>query len=617
MEIPGIPGGRNPFAGFEAISAPYALPEKAIPLPEEKVAKKPQQKETTDQTPSQAPKTPVFNKTAQSFSNVLKEIGLPNTPENNQLASVLANYGQPVNKQTMNQVAKLLAGMQQNGVASIEAGIVILMNNLKVNPKAISAVRQLLTGGGMSQNLLILNKDLKKMVDKLNDNDFTKELTRKIELKQESDKNIKIDKPENNIEDNNNQVQKTRKQDEPIQEVRKIIKNEKDEEDVREENKDNTNYLKKYDLDDPKQNKQTFISSIENKENENKANKFLIDEHKDTNSFSKNESESETNEFIDNSDKNVSNKFNDENKPINLKNSNNLVDKELANNSNLVENELNIKPQLAPETVVKNLTNNVQKLSNIVNNLLTIDVLKNPNNFPQQIAMIKKYFADLEITSEELRDILEHNFPEMKVKQKYDEEENSFIDMLQNLFFSNEEEKVKKTNLKAKLASNVTEENIMDELKEATENISDELFARELLSKTEDCLCIPLPININGQVFNTEIMIKREDQANKKTEIGEVPLKINLAVNTKNLGKIGIDLSNLKRDLQIHLTVNNKFVKDKFDKKLRDLEIKLKKLPFYVQPISCKVDNSNTEKNSLLLPKKYKAMSMNRIDGVV
>lgn len=617
MEIPGIPGGRNPFAGFEAISAPYALPEKAIPLPEEKVAKKPQQKETTDQTPSQAPKTPVFNKTAQSFSNVLKEIGLPNTPENNQLASVLANYGQPVNKQTMNQVAKLLAGMQQNGVASIEAGIVILMNNLKVNPKAISAVRQLLTGGGMSQNLLILNKDLKKMVDKLNDNDFTKELTRKIELKQESDKNIKIDKPENNIEDNNNQVQKTRKQDEPIQEVRKIIKNEKDEEDVREENKDNTNYLKKYDLDDPKQNKQTFISSIENKENENKANKFLIDEHKDTNSFSKNESESETNEFIDNSDKNVSNKFNDENKPINLKNSNNLVAKELANNSNLVENELNIKHQLAPETVVKNLTNNVQKLSNIVNNLLTIDVLKNPNNFPQQIAMIKKYFADLEITSEELRDILEHNFPEMKVKQKYDEEENSFIDMLQNLFFSNEEEKVKKTNLKAKLASNVTEENIMDELKEATENISDELFARELLSKTEDCLCIPLPININGQVFNTEIMIKREDQANKKTEIGEVPLKINLAVNTKNLGKIGIDLSNLKRDLQIHLTVNNKFVKDKFDKKLRDLEIKLKKLPFYVQPISCKVDNSNTEKNSLLLPKKYKAMSMNRIDGVV
>ena len=66
-----------------------------------------------------------------------------------------------------------------------------------------------------------------------------------------------------------------------------------------------------------------------------------------------------------------------------------------------------------------------------------MNILQNPHNFPQQISMLKKYFSDMELTIEELKDIIDRNFPELKSKvSDGDDEENSFIGLLQNLFLS-------------------------------------------------------------------------------------------------------------------------------------------------------------------------------------
>ncbi|MEK7434112.1 MAG: hypothetical protein AABZ74_13345 [Cyanobacteriota bacterium] len=594
MEIPSISSsGGNPFlVNYNPINAPYALPEKTIPLPEEKVSQK-QSKETTVQNPDQAPKTPVFNKSIQSFSNVLKEIGLQNTPENNQLANVLANYGQPVNKQTMTQVSRLLTGLVNGNNANIEAGVVLLINNLKVEPKSISAVRQLLTGGGMSQNLLVLNKDLKKMIDKLNDNDFTSELNKKITSNKELRKKETIKGIDPDIQNENNlpQVQNIKKQDAPIQEVKQLIKGEKDQSDVDEENKEPS--------------KNSF------KENDILSGKKENNIPKNTNALTKNIIKNEQNT----------------NKSVILNNNNNIEQKNIVKNlnvshlpseNNIMVTEKSLLEESNPQNIIKNLGNNVQKLSNIINTITNLDILQNPHNFPQQISMLKKYFSDMELTIEELKDIIDRNFPELKSKvTDGDDEENSFIGLLQNLFMLGEEEKktTKKTNL-ANL-NNTNDNDLMKELSEKTEDLNDEFFARELLAKSEECLCIPIPVNINGKIYNAEIMIRREDKSNKKIEIGEIPLKINLAVNTNNLGKIGVDISNLKRDLQINFNVADNSIKNKVDKKIKELEMKLNKLPFDIKALTCRVELKEIERNSLLLPQKYKVMSMNRIDGVV
>lgn len=536
MEISGIPSGANAFlVNTNPILGPHAIPEKVPPQVEEKSSKDVKEESANNLTASQTSTKPTLTKTTQSFSSLLKEIGLPDTKENNQLANVLANYGQPVNKQTMTQISRQLAPLMQKGVPSIEAGVILLMNNIKVNPKNAEAVKQLLTGGGMSQNLLILNKDLKKLLDKLNDSDFTTELSKKVSLKQtmvSENKTEKVEekKPNEEKENDVNKLQKAKNQEEPIQEVRKIIKGEKDE-------KDNQ----------PSDNSHPQQPKIEQQKVETKV-------------------------------------------------------------LNLIRTE-----DLPPKMVVENLTNNIHKLSNVINNLLTIDILKNPALFPQQISMLKKLFSDFELEIEDLKELIETNFPDLK--NNYDDEENSFIDLLQNLFQNNEKaDKLTKNNQK-QISTDLTQQ-LMNELNETTESTNNELVARQLLTKSEECMCIPIPVNINGVLYNTEIMVRREDNSNKKSEIGEVPLKITLAVDTKNLGMVGVDISNLKKDLQILLSVNNQNSKNKIDKKLKNLEANLKKLPFDLKPLSCALNTNQIQKNSILLPNKYKVMSLNRIEGV-
>ena len=531
MEIPGIPSALNPFLGnTNPTVSPYVLPEKLLPTVEEKSKGLIKEEIPNNLLSSQTLTKPSLTKTAQSFSSLLKEIGLPDTKENNQLANVLANYGQPVNKQTMSQISRQLAAQIPKGVDNIESGVILLMNNIEVNPKNVEAVKQLLTGGGMAQNLIVLNKDLKKMLDKLTDSDFTSELSKKVSLKQTIESDNKIEKIEekNSSEENKNDVnnlQKAKNQDEPIQEVRKIIKGEKDE-------KDNQ----------PFNNQKSQQQTLETK------------------------------------------------------------------SINLVKIE-----DSSPKMVVDNLNNNIQKLATILTNLLTVDVLKNPAQFPQHIAMLKKLFSDFELGIDDLKKLIETNFPELK--NAYNDEENSFMDLLQNLFQTNEKtDKLTKSNLKQN-NSDLTQE-LLNELTETTEASSNELIARQILTKSEQCMCVPIPVNINGILYNTEIMIRREDNSNKKTEIGEVPLKITLAIDTKNLGMVGVDISNLKKDLQILLNVNNHYSKNKIDKKLKVLETKLKQLPFELKPLSCSVNTNTTPQNSVLLPNKYKVMSLNRIEGV-
>lgn len=565
MDISGLGGLNNPLRlNPNQINAPDLLPSKLPPALDDKTAQKappqaPQQTGLTD-----TPAKPVINKNLQSFQNLLTEIGVPNTPQNNQLAQTLANYGQPVNKNTMNQVANSLGPIMQQNPANIEAGVVLLINNMPVTQKSVESVKHMLTGGGLSQNLLSLNKDLQKLVDNVKDKDFVKKLESKIQVKEGNFTEVKDLTQTTNIKNSDSDIK-------PMMQSPLLQNSDK--------NINESGQVKKNPFEEE------FQGDTENAEN---ANNF-------------NQPNNQSKGLVKSNDKSVT----QQNQGFSL-----LDFDENTNQNNLLkENIINNNPQ----NIVNNLINKAQKVNVTLSNIINADILKNPSNFPQQISMLKKQFADLEVDVEEIKEILESSFSELKDESvSKSEDENIFTNLLKMVFEDNP--KVTKKN---KTLNNINFENdLLKNLTEVSKSIAGDISGRELLANNQQCLCIPLTIPFNNKIYQAEIMINREDNSNKKAEVGEVPLKINLSIHTHNMGKVGVDMSNLKQDLQVHLNVDNISIKNAVTQKIMDLQNKLNDLPFDVKPISCSVNPRPDESNSLLLPKKYQVMSMRRIDGI-
>ncbi len=558
MEIPGF--GANPLRlNPNTINAPQALPVNVPPQLDEKSTQKGDTK-TVPLFPDQAPNKAIINKSQQSFTNLLTEIGVPNTPQNNDLAKSLASYGQPINKTTINQVGNALGNIMNQGPANIEAGLVLLINKLPVNPKNVDSVKEMITGGGLSQNFISINKDLQKLVDSFKDKDFVQSLETKIKLKQKNllqSPDMMFEKTDLTIDKSINQnKQMSMNSDKKIDEMG-IVKKNPFEEEFTEENPDN-----------PERNFQRIHD-----------NKSLVKNESSKQGFS-------------------------------------LLNNIIENDNTLLNNQNKISDNALKDSkfIVNDLLNKAEKLNTTLSSIVNIDVLKNPANFPQHIALLKKNYADLEVDIKEMKEILESSFPELKEQIKNDDE-NIFTNLLKLVFDDGKANQVKKTN---SLTANINLENdILKGLSESTKSIGDNIAARELLTKNQDCLCIPLVIPFNNNVYNVEIKINREDQSNKKAEIGEVPLKIQIAIETNTMGKVGVDMSNLKKDLQVNLNVDNINIKNIVTKKLSYLQNKLELLPFEVKNVTCNVNPKPDESPSILLPQKYRVMSMNRIDGIV
>jgi len=436
-----------------------SIPNKVI---EQKV---PQQKTPVDIPTQTQENKQRINFNLQSFSNILLEIGLPNTTQNTQLANILANYGQAINKQTMNEFTQALGNLINKGPLSMEAGVVLLLNGLELNKNNLEAVKQLLSGGGLSQNLLSLNKDLQKMITSISGQDLKNEISQAI-------KNKEIE--------NNNKLENVKEDDKEIEKIN--LKN---------------NLLEENKVYETTQVRKNPFEDLENKE-----------------------------EFLENTSKQI----------------------------NKLGNEIN---------------------KNIIN-ILTIDLLKNPSMFPMQIAMLKKYFFELEKDIDELKKILKNIFGEIS-----EDDENIFTELLKLVV---DEKFTKNNNI-----NNIKNENLLKEIYKSLNSINLNLVGRDILNKPNESMCLPIFIQVNNNIINAELMITREDKSNKKNEIGNIPLKIQLLMETNNLGKVSIEINNLKKDLQINLSLENEKIKNLFKEKTYLLENNLRELPFELKPIQCNV----------------------------
>ncbi|PIQ23398.1 hypothetical protein COW36_15840 [bacterium (Candidatus Blackallbacteria) CG17_big_fil_post_rev_8_21_14_2_50_48_46] len=146
------------------------------------------------------------------------------------------------------------------------------------------------------------------------------------------------------------------------------------------------------------------------------------------------------------------------------------------------------------------------------------------------------------------------------------------------------------------------------------------LVAREMLSQNQPIQCIPLMVHANQESYPAELYI-RQDYDPKDPQQGpdgNLPLHITLTLETKNMGRISVDMSSLKSDLSLNLKVLTRRVKIAVDERLDELQKRIEKQGNYsLSHLNCVVEPDLETRQSMLLPPKRSVRSLRRVEGVV
>ncbi|HEY9841980.1 MAG TPA: hypothetical protein V6D23_16065, partial [Candidatus Obscuribacterales bacterium] len=117
--------------------------------------------------PYQAPAQAVISQVYQDMTSALMEMGMSPTPQNQQMASLLAGYGNAVNTQTMGVLRQAMAQLSDKSPASLEAAVILLSKDLPVNDQTVNAIKQLLNGQPLPAQLQNLPKEMATLLQQL------------------------------------------------------------------------------------------------------------------------------------------------------------------------------------------------------------------------------------------------------------------------------------------------------------------------------------------------------------------------------------------------------------------------------------------------------------------
>ncbi|MEZ0373754.1 MAG: hypothetical protein ACAI44_31980 [Candidatus Sericytochromatia bacterium] len=169
MEIPGMNPMQNRIIvpGQAQPAAPQTqVPDLILDAPQNRTpTAQPQAPTTTG--PYQAPAQAVITQVYQDMTSALMEMGMSPTPQNQQMASLLAGYGNAVNSQTMGVLRQAMAQLSDKSPASLEAAVILLSKDLPVNDQTVSAIKQLLNGQPLPAQLQNLPKEMAALLQQL------------------------------------------------------------------------------------------------------------------------------------------------------------------------------------------------------------------------------------------------------------------------------------------------------------------------------------------------------------------------------------------------------------------------------------------------------------------
>jgi hypothetical protein len=309
------------------------------------------------------------------------------------------------------------------------------------------------------------------------------------------------------------------------------------------------------------------------------------------------------------------------NKLLSFKDKPFMIDIDKINTDNLYSDISKQNPRAENKFISKNLTmpqietikNDIFKTKEIIDSIVNNNILNYQNNeMSTQINKISMMYGALEKQVKTLKS-------ELKDFKK-SEEESMDSGVLESLLSISKPDSSKKTNVKRnandKLPFETLLKSVLSEVYSKVDKISLNLQGREILSNNEKCFCIPLSIPIGELRFNGEVMVKQELDSRNKNK-GKRTLNITLCVQTKTLNTVLIDITNLDKDLQISIKVENKDIKKIFDEKMDKINQILKNSSYNVKPVTCSINKNTGRGNSLLIPKDSFPKSLKRIDGII
>ncbi|MBC7545853.1 MAG: flagellar hook-length control protein FliK [Candidatus Sericytochromatia bacterium] len=138
-----------------------------VPTPELEPFKGPPAHDPAAAAPNAAPAQPRIVETQQTVRDALRELKLPETEQNVMIAQALAEMDQPVSAQTMTLVRDALRGVAASSADDVAAAVVLLMNELPVTGAGIAAVKQLMTGPPLPEQMARLDGQIGKLFGQL------------------------------------------------------------------------------------------------------------------------------------------------------------------------------------------------------------------------------------------------------------------------------------------------------------------------------------------------------------------------------------------------------------------------------------------------------------------
>ncbi len=564
MQVPGM----NPLQNSAAIGptqAPTGVPDLILNAPQQRVPSQPQADVPT-QAPFQAPDQPQIQHIQQSLTNALMEMHLPPTPQNLQMAQLLANYGHPVNQHTMGILKQAMAGLTDKSPAAMEAATILLTQDLPVNDKTVAAVKQLMNGQALPQQLQNLPQveqvvqQMKQAVSQqavAQQGVVTPQQAATTSVAQQAAGQVQAI-----VADATTPPEKSTAQKLEIQPVTSNAQHHQ------ETAKPTQSQPAQAVAPSPSQ------AARQGGDQQGLQQLFLYLQGQDPEFFS-------------------------------------LLQKTGGTAATSADSSMQILFQTLQQilSVARHLGENMQ--------------LKDFQHLPIQHQQMMQLTEVLSQHLETFRQQFQSSFPELAERVGLLLQQDG-MDMLSKLSQLLEDHQQQLARLKA---GDLPEEQLITTLRQLmeqvgvqVEKVQSHLLGRELLSQNLPVHCVPLLVHAHGEAFPAELYIQQDyDPQDPDSRPDENrPLKLTLTLETQNLGRVAVDIATLKENMNVDLKVLSHRVKQAVDERLGQLTRKLETQGNYtLDHVSCRVIPDLESRQSMLLPPKYPVRSLRRVEGIV
>lgn len=654
MDIPGmnplqnrmiVPGQAQP-AGPQP-----AVPDLILDAPRTPVAQPQQQPATA--MPFQAPAQAVVQAVMQDMTAALMEMGMTPTPQNQQMAQLLAGYGHGVNQQTMGILRQAVAALPDKSPATLEAAVILLTKGVPVTEQNVTAIKQFMNSQPLPQQLQNLPKDLGSLMQQLQQTaqSSTAATLPPAQAAQSTQAAAQTGQaqpaPQTIAGQAGPVVQGAQIPGQAIQPgqvgqpgqaalpgqpgpqgAQQISQQAAQQ--ITQAVQSGQSLIQAAPTSAIVQQAAGQAQSVENRadgvtrlsERSTAQKVDMPDLGQETLKAIKEVGGQQASQSTQVSQHLPSARQNDQQslQQLNLM----LQGGELA----AVDK---VMPGVAtsiqsPEEAVLQLLKVMQQLGQISGHLAENMQLQDYKQLHIQHQQIQQLTGLLENKLNEFHQLFAKAFPELAddVQRLLQQDGQDMFSKLAQLIDENQ------TRLQEKLrlpggddAQNQvlsTLRQLMEQVGVQVEKIQSHMVARELLSQNLPIHVVPIMVHAHGEAYPAEIYVQQDydpEDSRQGPDSGR-PFKLTLTLETKNMGRVSVDLAALKDDMSLDLKVQTRRIKLFVDEQILDLKSRVEREGDYkLSHLGCQVVPELESRQSMLLPAKRNIRSLRRVEGVV